>query len=93
MKLSTYINDLKEILDVLGDTELLFTASDDEGNSYNRAGYSPDIRLIHSKNPSDEWRVDQLIEERKEGESLESWLDDNCLDEEDLKDLHKVVLL
>lgn len=91
MKLSDYIKKCKEILDEHGDIESMFTAIDDEGNGYNSVSFGPEIRYL---SPSEnDWRPDYLISEQEEDQSLEDWLDDNCLDEEDIPKLKKVVLL
>lgn len=90
MMLSEYIKGLQAMLEEIEDTDLLFTSVDDEGNGYNRAGYAPEIRLICK---DDMYRPKEMIEPRREDEPLEEWLDNNCLDEEDIKNLLQVVLL
>ena len=77
---------------VIGDTDLLYTAADDEGNSYNRASYAPEFRYL-SPHEDNEYRPESLLSIQEEGETLEEWLDNNCLDEEDIPKLKKVILL
>ena len=91
MKLSAYIKDCQDILDRYGDIEYLFTSIDDEGNGYNQVTYSPEIRLL--MNPGDDTRPDSLICPRHQDENVEDWLDNNCLDIEDVPLLERVVLL
>jgi hypothetical protein len=80
MKLKEYIKELEELLDEHGDLDL-YAASDDEGNSYNKVGFSPGIRYL----PPDEvgsYRLDYLLDE------------DGVADEDgELEDYVKVALI
>lgn len=92
MLLSEYIETLQGMLAEIGDTNLLFTSVDDEGNGYNRASYAPEFRYL-SSHEDNEYRPKSLISIQGEGETLQEWLDNNCLDEEDVAGLKKVILL
>lgn len=91
MFLSEYIKVLQEMMVEFGDTDMLYTAIDEEGNGYNKACYAPECRLLSPHD--DEHRPENLIEPKSDGEPLEDWLDHNCLDEDDIPSLKKVILL
>jgi hypothetical protein len=92
MKLSKYIKALQDIQDKHGDIGLLYTARDSEGNGYTRSTYPPEVRYI---SPSEDnlYSPDNLIQERTKKETLEEWLENGYLDEEDIPKLKKVILL
>lgn len=88
--LKEYIAELQEIFDKHGNLPM-YTARDDEGNGYNIAGYSPEVRLLSDS--EDSYRPDSLLSQRKDTQSIEDYCDKNCIDEEDIASLHMVVLL
>lgn len=61
MKLTKYIEKLQELLNKHGDLELIYS-SDDEGNSYDRIAYLPNIVYFDMNN-----------RERICSEDLEEW--------------------
>lgn len=91
MLLSEYIEALQEMLAEIGDTDMLYTAVDAEGNGYNKACYAPELRMLSPH--ENEHRPEDLMDPQGEDEPLEDWLDNNCLDEEDIPKLKKVILL
>ena len=94
MKLSAYIKGCQDLLDKHGDIDRLFTSDDPEGNGFTPACYLPEVRYLNkNERESRHGGVDSLISFREEDESVEDWLDENCLDPEDVKDLEMVVLL
>lgn len=93
MTLKEYIEELQKILETEGDLPL-YTAADPEGNSYFRAEYLPEIRVV----PKDELeydRVEYLHEPFKPDENTwEDYCDEYGVDEElDPSDLTRVILL
>jgi hypothetical protein len=92
MKLSTYIQELQDLQEEHGDIQLMYTAADAEGNGYTRVTFGPEMRLLSPH--ENQHTPEDLIEFRdEESEDLEEWLDNNCLDMEDLAKLEKVLLL
>lgn len=91
MKLAKYIKVLQELHKKHGDC-LLFTSVDDEGNGYNIVHSEPEVRFL---SPHDDiHHPDSLVEDRvEEDETLEEWLENNYIDEEDIPKLKKVILL
>lgn len=94
MTLEEYIKELQSILETEGNLNM-FTARDPEGNSYNRADYLPEIRLI-PKGEEDSYCVEYLYNQfDPEKQTIEEYIDENCLDEDDfdLDNMVKVILL
>jgi hypothetical protein len=91
MKLSKYLKALQEIYKELGDTELLFTADDAEGNGFTRQHWKPEIRYLRKGENED--RPDELIPMKVDEESDEEWLGCHCIDDGVVADFKKVVLL
>lgn len=91
MFLSDYITSLRKLLNEHGDTDLIFTSIDDEGNGYNRVTYEPELRLLSPH--EDSHRPEGLMEPQNTTESLEDWLADNYIDEEDVTELKTAILL
>lgn len=90
MKLTEYIQSLQGLLEEHGDIERLYTSIDDEGNGYNEIEWAPECRFLSPH--EEDYRPENLIQMQGE-ESLEAWLDNNCIDEEDIPNLKKVILL
>lgn len=90
MKLTKYIKALQALHKKHGNC-LLFTSNDDEGNGYRCVFYEPELRFLSPN--EDEHRPDSLVEEREADETLEHWLENSYLDEEDVPKLKKVILL
>lgn len=92
MKLKEYIEELEKIVELEGDLEM-YTASDPEGNSYNKVYYAPEVKLL----PEDEVgnsRLDYIYDNFESAEeTLEDYCLENDLDEEDFDKMRKVVLL
>jgi hypothetical protein len=94
MKLSDYIKELEYLLEEHGDIENIYTSSDDEGNSFNKIYYDPEVWLLSPNENAN--RPENLIPIKSQKQSTEEWLGENCLDEYDeveLSRLKKVVLL
>lgn len=98
MKLKQYIEELQKLYDEHGDL-VLYSAIDDEGNGYNQVYYGPGVRLLPSH--EEEYRPENLVPMPEEGESLEEWSYDHCMEdyydedtkELDLSECKKVVLI
>ena len=91
MKLSKHIKLCIDLLAKHGDIKLLYTAADAEGNGYTRVTYGPEIRYLmpHENQHSPE----DLIQEKEDDQTIEQWIEDVGLDEEDIPKLKKVVLI
>lgn len=91
MTLSNYIKHSLDLLARVGDTDLLYTAIDDEGNGYNKSVYAPEIRYL--ANYENEKRPEVLIPEKEDGQSDEEWADEYGFDVEDIPNFKKVILM
>ena len=47
MDLASYIQHLQAILESEGNIELLFMSTDDEGNSYRKVHYEPEVAYVY----------------------------------------------
>lgn len=83
MKLEQYIKELQELLEKHGDLTL-YTASDDEGNEYNRVHYGPSLRYL-PEGESD-YRPETLIPCKEEEEDIKDWIEENFWCPEDMFD-------
>ena len=90
MTLKTYIEELTELLGEVGDVDL-YTAIDEEGNGYNKVCFSPGISYLSPY--ENQHRPDYLIPEKTSEEEYRHWLDENSLEEDEVKFLKKVILL
>ena len=93
MKLSNYIQELQEILDQLGDTELMFQARDAEGNGYNRVHYSPSICYV-PKYEMNSHVIEECVCAPDPEEDYDNWLGCNGLEDANIEEEYvKGVLL